>query len=144
MSVEMNNFLCVIVSCLMWFWLASRVSGSNHVVRINSGVDRGSAEIMVEKFMLSLFWCSSFRLMRLIKKLCDVMLIHSVFLFDSQVRGRSMMDGKIIFSIEVGLDFVRGLCHMCLRFLLTGLVLLLPHMLQIPGLWWGLIGGLVC
>lgn len=39
------------------------------------------------------------RLSRLIRKLCDVTLIHINLFFDSQVRGRSIVEAIMIFSI---------------------------------------------
>lgn len=35
----------------MWFWLASTINGSSQVVKIINGVDRGSEENKIEKFM---------------------------------------------------------------------------------------------
>ena len=42
-----------------------------------------------------------------------VVLIHMTFLLDSQVRGISIIVGKIIFNIEGGSGFVRSQLHMC-------------------------------
>lgn len=39
---------------------------------------------------------------RLIIKLWDVTLVHRFLLFESQVRGRSIIEGKMIFSIVGG------------------------------------------
>lgn len=48
-------------------------------------------------------------------------LTHRFFLFDNQVSGRSMIEGKIIFNIEVGLDFAHNLFRRSLILLLIGL-----------------------
>lgn len=50
---------------------------------------------------------------RLINMLYDVTLIHTIFLFDSHVRGISIIVGIINFSIGGGLDFVRSVYRMC-------------------------------
>lgn len=79
------------------------ISGSSHVVRIISGVDRGSAKNIREKFILeSAVWKSMERLIRLIRMLCVVELIQIIFFFDSHVRGISMIVGIINFSIVGG------------------------------------------
>ena len=54
-------------------------------------------------------------------------LIQTFLLLESQVRGRSMSEGKIIFSIVTGLGFVQSQSHRCLRFLPVRLVLRLPR-----------------
>lgn len=68
---------------------------------------------------------------KLIKKLYEVTLAHRLLLFDSQVSGSSMIEGKMIFSIEVGLGFAHSLFHMNLILLLAGLGQWLLHMLRI-------------
>lgn len=64
-----------------------------------------------EKVMFSLFCQSVVRAIRLMRKLYDVTLIHIFLMLENQVRGNNMMDGRIIFSIEVDLGFVRSLCR---------------------------------
>ena len=44
-----------------------------------------------------------------------VVLIQIMLGFDNHVRGISIMVGTMIFSIVVGLSFVRSLFHMCWR-----------------------------
>lgn len=84
----------------MWFWLARSINGRSQVVKIISGVDRGSEENKVEKFKLFSSFChKSDRLVRLTRKLYEVMFVQVFLFFDSQVSGRSIIDGKIIFSI---------------------------------------------
>lgn len=48
-----------------------------------------------------------------------VELIQIILLFESHVRGISIIVGIIIFSIGVGLDFVRSRLHRCLILLLV-------------------------
>lgn len=79
------------------------ISGSSQVVKIISGVDRGSAKNIREKFILeSVVWKSMERLIKLIKMLCVVELIQTMFFFDSHVRGMSIIVGIISFSIAGG------------------------------------------
>lgn len=74
--------------------------GRSHVVKIIRGDDSRSAENNNEKFRLFMSFCHR-RVMdsRLIMKLYDVTLTHRFLLFESQVRGSSIIDGKIIFNI---------------------------------------------
>lgn len=107
------------------------MSGSSQVVRMINGVDRGSEENVVEKFKwFSSFCHSSDRLVRLTRKLYEVTLVQIFLLFESHVSGRSISDGKMIFSIVGDLGFEHSLFHRCLRFLLVGLNLLLLRRLQ--------------
>lgn len=74
------------------------MSGSSHVVKIMRGVEIMSEKNMGEKVE---FCQRRDRLNRLIRKLCDEMLIHIIFLFDNQVKGMSIREGRIIFNIVV-------------------------------------------
>lgn len=133
-SRETYSFLLKSGSFLMWFWLARRVSGSSHVVNTRSGADRGSAENIMEKLRLfSLFCHMRLREIKLISRLWVVTLIHTFLSLESQVRGRSISDGNIIFSIVVGLGFGRSQSRECLRFLLIELSLLRLRRQQKPG-----------
>lgn len=79
------------------------IRGSSHVVKIMSGVDSGSAKNIREKFILeSVVWKSMERLIKLIRMLCVVELIQTMFFFDSHVRGISIIVGIINFSIAGG------------------------------------------
>ena len=49
--------------------------------------------------LLSFGWLSVVKLMRLINRLYDVTLIQIILCFDHHVSGRSIIVGKIIFSI---------------------------------------------
>lgn len=121
---EIYSFLFCSGFFLMWFWLARSISGSSQVVRIISGVDKGSAENKMEELRLfSLFWYRRLIEIRLIRRLWAVTLTHALSLFESQVSGKSISVGKTIFSIVVGLGFVQSQIHMCLRFWLIGLTL---------------------
>lgn len=102
-SIEMYVFLLSSVSFFIWFWLARSISGRSHVVKIIRGDDSRSLENNSEKFRLFISFCHR-RVIdsRLIMKLWEVTLIHKFLLLESQVRGRSIMEGKIIFSIVVG------------------------------------------
>lgn len=78
------------------------MSGNNHVVKMIRGVEIGSEKNMGEKVALTILFCQRrVRLTRLMRKLYDEILIHIKFLFENQVRGISMREGKIIFSIVV-------------------------------------------
>lgn len=78
------------------------MSGRSHVVRMMRGVEIMSEKNMGENVVLVKLFCRRrVKLTRLIRKLCDEVLIHINFLFDNQVRGISIIDGKIIFSIVV-------------------------------------------
>lgn len=57
-------------------------------------------------------WLRYVRLIKLINILWAVILIQIILGFDSHVRGISIMVGIIIFSIVVGLSFVRSLFRM--------------------------------
>jgi len=97
----------------IWVWLAINIRGRSHVVSTIRGADKGSEKKVVEKFMLPwLCWPRVIRDVKLISMLYDVILIHSMFLLDSHVRGISMIVGVISFSIVVGLGFARSLCRM--------------------------------
>ena len=87
-------------SFFRWFWLARTISGSSHVDKIINGVEIISEKNIGEKIVLVILFCHRrVRLVRLIRKLYDEMLVHTSLLLDNQVSGISMMDGKIIFNI---------------------------------------------
>lgn len=69
--------------------------------------------------------------MRLIIKLWVVKLIQIKLFLDNHVIGRSIIIGKTIFSIGVGLDYGCGLIHMYLRLKLVRQGLLLLRKQQI-------------
>jgi hypothetical protein len=74
-----------------------------------SGVDKGSEENIIEKFKLCLSFChNNDRLIRLTRMLYEVILAQIFTFFDSQVSGRSISDGKIIFSIVGDKDVVHS------------------------------------
>lgn len=101
--IEMYVFLFSSVSFFIWFWLARSIRGRSHVVRMIRGDDSRSLENNNEKFRLFMSFCHSKVIdSRLIMKLWEVTLIHRFLLFESQVSGRSIMEGKIIFSIVEG------------------------------------------
>lgn len=69
-SIEMYSFWLNSFSFFMWFWLARSISGRSQVVRMISGVDKGSEENVVEKFRLFSSFCHRRdRLTRLTRKL---------------------------------------------------------------------------
>jgi len=79
------------------------IRGSSHVVRTSRGADRASEKNRREKLvLLSLYWLSVERLMRLISRLYIVGLIQTILFFDNQVKGISIIEGKIIFNIVGG------------------------------------------
>lgn len=99
----MYSFFRVRFSFDRWCWLAISIKGSSHMVKINSGVDRGSEKNINEKLrLLSLNWFIRRRLVRLINRPWVVELIQIILPFDNQVRGISIIVGIIYFSIEVG------------------------------------------
>lgn len=121
-NIVIYSFFRVGDSLIRWDWLAMIISGSSHMVSINSGVDRESEKYVVERFkLLSLNWLSRGRLTRVIIRLWVVVLIQIMLFFDNHVRGMSITVGIIIFSIVRGLGFVRGRRHMCLKPLLVGI-----------------------
>lgn len=64
------------------------------------GEDKGSEKNIVEKFMLFSSFCHrNVRLIRLIKKLYEVTLVHIFLGVDIQVSGNNISDEKIIFNI---------------------------------------------
>lgn len=93
------NFLWVGFSFFIWFWLARSIRGRSQVVRMIRGVEMWSENREMEKVVQFSFCHSRVRLVRLIMKLWDVTLIHIYLFFDNQVRGRSMVEAMIIFSI---------------------------------------------
>lgn len=113
-SMVMYSFFRPRGSLERWAWLAVSIRGRSHVVNTIKGADRGSEKKMAERLMLLWScWPKMPRDARLISMLCDVTLIHTMFLFDSHVRGISMAVGTISFSIVAGLGFVRSPCRMC-------------------------------
>lgn len=46
--------------------------------------------------------------MKAIRKLCEVVFVHKNFCGDRRAVGRSMMVGRMIFSIVGGLGYVNG------------------------------------
>ena len=68
----------------------------------------------------------------LIDRLQIIVLIHIIWFFDRYIVGIIMIVGRIIFSIGVGLGFVRSLSHISWRLKLIGLSLLQLHMRRIP------------
>lgn len=106
---------------------------------IVSGEEIGSVKNRGESPVPVSFICHNVVIAKiLMRRLCAVVLINRVLSGDSQVSGSSINEGMIIFSIVGGLDFVRSLCHMCLKSLLVRLDLLLLRMLRIQGLRWEL------
>ena len=67
------------------------------------GEDRGSEKNTVEKLeLVSLFWLSVKRAIRLIMKLWEVVLIQIILFFENQIRGSIMIEGITIFNIVRG------------------------------------------
>lgn len=64
----------------------------------------------------------------LIDRLQIIILIHIIWLFDRYAVRISMIVGRMIFSIEVDLSFVRNLSHINWRLKLIKLNLLQLHM----------------
>lgn len=90
-------------SFFKWFWLAKIIKGRSQTVRITKGVEMGSKKNIGENVILKMSFChSNVRLERLINRLWDKTLIHSIFLSESQVNGININDGKIIFNIVKG------------------------------------------
>lgn len=78
------------------------MSGRSHVVRIIRGVEIMSEKNIGENVVLVKLFCHRRDMLtKLIRKLYDEVLIHIKFLLDNQVRGMSIIEGKIIFSIVV-------------------------------------------
>lgn len=84
------------------------------MVNISRGVERESEKNTREEFrLLSVNWFSIGKLSRLIIRLYTVGLIQIMVCFDNHTRGISIVVGIMIFSIVIGLGFVRGQFHRC-------------------------------
>lgn len=98
--IVIYSFFCESDSLDRWYWLAIIISGSNHTVSNNKGVDSGSEKNNRDIFRLvSHDRFISGRHAMVMIRLYVVELIHSMFFFDSHVSGISIIVGKIIFSI---------------------------------------------
>lgn len=84
------------------------MSGSNQHVSTRRGVDKGSVAryILEEAHPVSDVHFSQVRLIRAIKRLCVVVVVHSHLGEVSQIVGNSMIVGISTFSIVEGLGFV--------------------------------------
>lgn len=89
---------------MMWFWLARIISGSSQQVRTNRGVDRGSVPIYKLEVAqpVSESHLSQLRLIRAMRRLWAVVVVHSHLGEVSQIVGNSMIVGSRIFSIVAG------------------------------------------
>lgn len=101
---EMYERCRLIGSGLIWFWLARIISGSSQHVSTRRGVDRGSvARYMLEEVHpASDVHFSQVRLMKAIKRLCAVVVVHSHLGEANQIVGNSMKVGINTFSIVRG------------------------------------------
>lgn len=101
----MNERCRAMGSGVMWFWLARVIRGSSQQDNTNRGVERGSvAAYRFEQVQpTSVSHLSQVRLIAAIASPCVVAVVHSHFLFTSQVVGISMMVGIRTFSIVVDL-----------------------------------------
>ncbi len=91
----------LIGSGLMWFWLARIISGRSQHVRTKRGVDSGS----VAKYELDIAHPVSdvhfnhVRLIRAIRRLCVVVVVHSHLGEVNQIVGNNIMVGISTFNI---------------------------------------------
>lgn len=116
--------------------MARVISGSSQVVRVRRGAVSESEKEISDRLYGLLGMYRSIRVRMLISRLQSIMLIHSMWSFDSHVIGNNIVVGKIIFNIVEGLGFVRNLGHINWRSGLAKLGPLRLHMRRILGGQW--------